>query len=259
MPADSTHLATPVERPPDGAARTLAVILPAYDEAAVIRHSVTAVAAALAGLGPAWHCEIVVVDDGSRDRTAALAAELAAGRDDLRLLRHAANRGLGAALRTGFAATAAEFVAVLDMDLSYAPDHLGPLLDALDRADADIAVASPYMPGGRVAGVPWRRRLLSRAANWYLSRMMGGRLRTLTGMVRVYRGATLRCLDLTAEGKDINIEIVERALQAGARFVEVPARLAWLAPRGGRVRLLAETGKVLRRGLQLRRLAQAAR
>ena len=239
----------------DGARPTLAVILPAYNEEAVVQRSIAAVAAALAALAPSWRWELIVVDDGSRDGTAALAAAAASRRDGVRLLRHPANRGLGAALRTGFAATDADYVGVLDMDLSYAPEQLGPLLDAIERSGADVAVASPYMPGGRVAGVPWRRRLLSRAANWYLSAMIGGRLRTLTGMVRVYRGPLLRRLDLRAEGKDINIEIVERALEAGARFVEVPSRLCWLAPRGGRVRLLAETRNVIRRGLRLRRLA----
>src|SRR5205085_298529 len=87
----------------------LSLVLPAFNEEAGIRQAVLEADDALAALVTDY--EILVVDDGSRDRTAAVVAELAATRPRVRLLRHGENRGYGAALRTGFEAAEFELVA----------------------------------------------------------------------------------------------------------------------------------------------------
>lgn len=244
------------EASPDGAAAGVAapdlrplvsVVVPAFDEAAALAAGIAAVDRELAALAGRYRFEIVIVDDGSGDGTGAIAAALAAGRSDLRVVRHAVNRGLGAALRTGFAATAGDVVVVLDADMSYAPSHVGRLLAALESTGAPIAAASPYMAGGSVRGVPAARLALSVAANRLLRAASGGAASTATGMVRAYDGAWIRALPLAADGMEVNAEIVRHALRSGAHIAEVPARLDWeAAGRGGSGR-----GSSLRVGRQI--------
>jgi hypothetical protein len=90
-----------------------------------------------------------------------------------------------------------------------------------------VVIASPYMDGGRTTGVPLVRRVGSRAANRLLGMVAPGRLHTLTGMVRAYDGPWLRSLHLTADGPDINTEILFAALGQGRKVVEIPAHLDW--------------------------------
>ena len=143
------------------------------------------------------------------------------------MLRHATNQRLGRALRSGFDQTTGDHVAVVDCDLSYAPDHITRMLHAAQDTGAQIVIASPYMKGGTTTNVPFVRRVLSRGANRLLAAAAGGGLTTLTGMVRVYDGPFIRSLDLRADDAEINIEIIDRARRLHARIVEVPAHLDW--------------------------------
>src|SRR5437764_11619549 len=96
----------------DGRTRELSLILPACNEAAGIREAIAEADAALAQLADDY--EILIVDDGSRDGTAAVVLEEVARRPRVRLLRHEDNRGYGAALRTGFEAARFARVAFTD-------------------------------------------------------------------------------------------------------------------------------------------------
>src|SRR5260221_317466 len=95
----------------------LSLVLPAYNEQAGLRQAIAEADEALAR-----HCadyEVLVVDDGSRDDTAAIAAGEATQRPHVRLLRHCVNRGYGAALRTGFEAARFDLVAFTDADCQF--------------------------------------------------------------------------------------------------------------------------------------------
>src|SRR5262245_46139619 len=98
----------------DGRSKELSLILPAYNEAAGIREAIAEADEALARLADDY--EILVVDDGSHDDTAAVVREEAARRPRVRLLLHETNRGYGAALRTGFEAARFDHVAFTDAD-----------------------------------------------------------------------------------------------------------------------------------------------
>ena len=205
----------------------VSVIIPAYQEGPSIASALAAVDAELATLSARYEAELIVVDDGSTDDTFAQAARFAERRLHVRVLRHPRNLGLGAALRTAFAQARGTYLVTLDADLSYSPQHVGQLLRALEEHGADMALASAYMPGGRVVNVPWVRRLLSREANRFLSLATSARIHTLTCMVRAYRAGLLAHLPTTSDGMEINHEIVFAALRAGATVVEIPALLAW--------------------------------
>lgn len=200
--------------------RTL-VVLPTYNEADNIAEVLRRLRAANPAVG------ILVVDDGSPDGTADLAA--AAGREvgDVDVLRRAGKAGLGTAYREGFRRAMAEGydVAVeMDSDLSHDPAALPQLLRAVEGG-ADLAVGSRYVPGGSIPEWSLHRRLLSRWGNRYASVALGLHVRDATSGYRAYRVDVLRRLDLDAvraDGYGFQIEMAYEVLRAGGTVVEVP-------------------------------------
>jgi len=226
---------SPVPRP------SVAVIVPAYNEADIIVDSLGRICEEMHNLEARFRWEVILVDDGSTDDTAALAEAYARAHPGVRVLRHRVNFRLGQAMRYAFGQTDADYVAVVDCDLSYDPSHIGRMLEAMIETGARIVVASPYRPGGRVTNVPWPRRVLSRVANRLLALTAANGLTTFTGMVRVYDGPFLRSLDLRAVDAEINTEIIYKAQVLRARIVEIPAHLDWtFASTGGRRRPAAD-------------------
>lgn len=212
----------------------VSVVVPAFNEADVIVDTLGRLVEHLHTLDARFRWEIVVVDDGSTDATSELAQDFAAEHPGVRVLRHRVNFRLGQALRYAFGQTTGEYVAVVDCDLSYSPDHLTRMLHAIQDSGARIVIASPYAKGGKTTNVPFVRRMLSRGANRILGAAAGGGLTTLTGMVRVYDGPFVRSLDLRAVDADINTEIIYKARILHARIVEIPAHLDWsFASTGG--------------------------
>lgn len=170
--------------------------------------------------------EAVLVDDGSVDGTAAAAERLAAALPAARLLRHPRNRGFGAGLRTGVAATTGDVVVSYDADCAYPASDVLRLLEALD-AGADVASATPFAEGGEVR-VGWVRSALSRSCSLVYRTALRGRargVRTFTCAFRAYRGDLVRSLRWDADGFLAAAEILSRCLIAGARVTEVASSL----------------------------------
>lgn len=211
----------PAERP------LVSIAVPAYNEAAVVEKNLATLCQYMESLEGEYRWELVVIDDGSRDETGELAEGFARTRENVRVFHHLVNFGLGQALRYAFTRCRGEYIVTLDMDLSYSPDHIGALLARIRETRAKIAIASPYMEGGKLSNVPWLREVLSRWANRFLSWAAPGRLSTLTGMVRAYDGRFVRSLNLKSMGMEVNAEIIYKALLLRARIEEVPAHLNW--------------------------------
>jgi dolichol-phosphate mannosyltransferase len=215
--------------PPAAAARVgVTVVIPAYNEGAALEAHLRTLTEAFDAVSDRYEVDYVFVDDGSRDETLAIATRIAEERSDMLVLRHENNRGLGAALRTAAEHAHDRYVLTVDSDLSYAPETLMRLLQTAVDNDADVVLASAYMKGGAVRGVPWMRAFLSREANRFLSLATGGRYATLTCMVRVYRLEFLRSrLRFDVDGMDVNAELAFQSLRAGGTIVEIPATLQW--------------------------------
>jgi dolichol-phosphate mannosyltransferase len=218
----------------------MTVIVPLRDEADGVAALARRLASLVAREAPPRRVDLVLVDDGSTDETAALLEEHFADAPAL-ILRHPRARGLGAALATGLEVTSSPLVGWLDADLTYDPAVLLELAAAVD-AGADVAVASCHHPGGKVEGVPRWRVQLSAAASALYRRLTGADLHTFTCMVRVYRREVLeRCRTPTAGFAGVT-EVLLQALWRGYAIAERPATLS--RRRAGRSKL-----RVLRVGL----------
>lgn len=174
--SDSPGLAT-LERPEpatapstssDGLAvsqPTVRVALPAYNEAEALEPLLVSLHETLAAAGLPH--EIVVVDDGSSDDTAAIAGH-ASFSMPVRLIQHEQNQGLAGALRTGLVdavkhARPGDIVLTMDSDNTH-PAGLIPRMLSLIHEGHDVVIGSRFQPGSRTIGVPWDRVLLSIAA-----------------------------------------------------------------------------------------------
>ena len=134
---------------------------------------------------------------------------------------------IGQALRDGFAISRGDVVVTFDSDLSYSVGHIGRMLEAMETEHVDIVVASPYMNGGQTTAIPWQRAVMSKQINRMLAATSQYDVRTVTGMVRAYRGPFIRGLSLKSMGPEINTEILYKAQIMRARVAEVPAHLDW--------------------------------
>ena len=197
----------------------LSVVMPVFNERATVREIVARVAAVDVGM----ELEIVLVDDGSSDGTRDLYDDIVATHPDvsIRVEIHPRNRGKGAALRTGFAATSGDIVLVQDADLEYDPGDYTRLLRPILDGRADVVF------GSRFVGSEEHRVL-------YFWHMIGNRLLTtmsnvftdlnLTDMetcYKVFRREVLDQIQLRSERFDIEPEITARVAKGRWRIYEV--------------------------------------
>jgi dolichol-phosphate mannosyltransferase len=193
----------------------LSLVIPAYNEEAGIRQAIAEADAALASLVTDY--DILVVDDGSTDQTAALVAAEAAARPHVHLLRHDCNRGYGAALRTGFQAARFECVAFTDADCQFHLDDLARLLPLTDQV--------PVVAGFREKRQDsWRRCFLSRGYNLLVCTLLGTRVRDCDCALKVFRREALASLLPETDGFLVNAEMLARAGQLGLDVAEVGVR-----------------------------------
>jgi len=197
------------------------VILPTYNEADNIERMLCSVRAALPEAG------VLVVDDGSPDKTAALAERVAGEIGGVHVLRRSAKSGLGSAYRAGFRwglERGYEALVEMDCDFSHDPGALPSLVAPL--ADGiDLSVGSRYVPGGEIPNWSFGRRFISRGGNIYAEVLLGLRVKDSTSGFRAYRAEILRKIDLgavRAEGYGFQIEMVRQVLEHGGRVTEVP-------------------------------------
>lgn len=205
----------------------ISVVIPAYNEEAIIEQSIGIITDYLKLRTDKYSWEIVLVDDGSSDKTGIIGDSLAKENKLLRVIHHTVNMNLGKALQTGFKEANGEIIVVLDLDLSYSVDHIEKLIERQIEVDADIVIASPYMKNGKVSGVPFKRALLSRIVNIFMRFAAQEKLYTFTGMVRAYKADFIKNLNLKTTNYEINPEILYKAMILRARIVEIPAHLDW--------------------------------
>lgn len=205
----------------------VSLVLPAFNEEAILTKNLGILCDYMKTLESKYRWEIILVDDGSIDRTGELAEAFATGRDNFHVFHHLVNYGLGQAFKFAFTHSQGDYILTLDIDLSYSPDHIERLLEKIQQTRAKLVIASPYMKEGTISHVPAMRRFLSVAANRFLSTSAQGNLSTLTSMVRVYDGKYVKSLNLRSVGMEVMQEIIYKSMLLRARIEEIPAHLDW--------------------------------
>ena len=198
------------------------VVLPTYQEAENIQDILARIRSAV----PDAH--VLVVDDGSPDGTADLAAATGEDLGQIDVLRRTAKSGLGPSYRAGFAwgiERHHEVLIEMDADGQHDPVVLPQLIAQVTSGPADLAIGSRYVAGGTVPGWPRHRRLISQVGNRYVGFMLRMPVRDATAGYRAYRTSIIEEIGLDqsrADGYGFQIEMAYEVNKAGGTIVEVP-------------------------------------
>jgi dolichol-phosphate mannosyltransferase len=204
---------------------SLGVVVPVYNEEATIEGALGAIVdAARRYEGEAL---VIAVDDGSSDDSLAIVERLTAALDLLGLVRHEANQGYGAALRTGASRAReleVEYVAFIDSDLTNPPEDL-LTIGRLAAEGHRYIKGSRFVAGGSMAAVPLRRRGVSRAGNLVGAALFGAGVRDVTNGFRAVRLADYVLWPLREPGFAAIVEELYWARRNGLEVVEFPTVL----------------------------------
>jgi len=226
----------------------LSVVIAAYNEEQVIGASVERVASYLAG----GDHELVVVDDGSRDRTAALVEALQPRYPQLRLLRLPRNQGKGSAIRAGVLASRGRYVLYTDADLVYPIEGVEPFMRALD-AGADVAIGSRrhartlFALNPRHFSYIYQRHLVGQAYIWTVDRALRLGVSDTQCGFKCFRGVVARDIfaRLTLSDFAFDVEALYVARLLGYRIVELPVYFVYLGEQSS-VELVRDSLRMLR-------------
>jgi glycosyltransferase involved in cell wall biosynthesis len=198
----------------------LSVVIPVYNEAATVASVIELVRNAPVETS----LEIVVVDDASTDGTRRILEELAAANGEtLRLIVHPANRGKGAAVRTGIAAARGEIVLIQDADFEYDPRDYPVLLEPILEGHADVVFGNRFHGGSHRVLYFWHY-VANRSLTLITNVLTGLNLMDMEVGYKVFRADTLARLRLTADRFGIEPELVIKVARLRCRIYEVPIR-----------------------------------
>ena len=196
----------------------LSIIIPVFNEESTI----TRVLEKLSSIAFPFETEIVIVDDGSTDRTAEAIARF--NRDNiLKVHTSLINLGKGAAVRFGIEYADGDYVVIQDADLELDPADIVSLVGPIANGGAAVVYGSRFKGRRRgAARVPWYTILANRLLTGYTNLLYGCRLTDMATAYKLVRGDVIRSLNLRCVGFEFDPEITAKLLRLGHRIVEVP-------------------------------------
>ncbi len=192
----------------------LSVFFPAYNDSGTIASLVITALQSARRLTP--DCEIIVVNDGSVDATAAIADELARTYPEVRVVHHEGNRGYGGAVRTGFASATRELVFYTDGDAQYDPAEMALLWE---RFDDTVDLVNGYKIS---RSDPLHRILIGRVYHHTVKLLFGLKVRDVDCDFRLMRRSIFDRVALEKNSGVICLEMMKKIQDAGFRIAEVP-------------------------------------
>ncbi len=203
----------------------ISLVIPAYNESEGVHQTAEAVRSILSYLEKKYAVEVVFVNDGSKDNTAALLQAEFKGNEAVRVVSHDRNRGLGAAIRTGFEQATGDIIITTDFDGTYPLNTIPQLLSKLLVEKVDIVTASPYHPQGHVEGVPRYRLVFSFGASLLYRLLVSWRIHTWTALYRAYRRSVIETVTFDSSDFLAGTELLVKAIRAGYTVSEFPTTL----------------------------------
>ncbi len=219
----------------------ITVLLPAYDEEGNIGKLIPRINKTLVENKLSYN--ILVVDDGSTDKTGEILEKLST-EFPLSIARHARNRGLGTALKTGFneilsKKSSTDVIVVMDSDNTHDPNSIIEMLKGIWGGN-DVVIASRYKSGSRVSGVPKIRRLASKVLSLIMKRLFP--VNNVYDYTSGYRAYTIKSIEklkefkgekfLMSTGFVVMVELLINLSEIGCAFSEAPIKLEYGEKKG---------------------------
>ncbi len=196
--------------------RCLSVVIPCYNEEATIAHVVRKV------LQLEAVAEVIVVNDCSRDSTAEIVRELAAGDSRVRLLEHAVNRGKTEALKTGFAQLRGEIVIVQDADLEYDPSEIPDVIQPIIDGKADVVYGSRFLVRKACRVLYFYHFLANKLLTFFSNLLTNLNMTDVETGYKAFRSDIMRNIVITSSGFGFEIEVTAKVAKLGCAIYEVP-------------------------------------
>ena len=207
----------------------LSVVIPARDEEGAIGQTVAEVTAALTAERIPF--EIVVVDDGSTDRTAACVRQAMERCTDIRLVNNPGPHGFGLAVRAGLAQTTGDAVAVMMADGSDSPEDLVQYYRKILEG-YDCVFGSRFIQGGRIVDYPVHKLAINRMANWFIRMLFRVKFNDTTNAFKCYRRQAIEGMQpLISPHFNLTVEMPLKAMVRGYSFAVVP--ISWTNRKSG--------------------------
>lgn len=198
----------------------LSILIPVYNERAVVRSCLEQVLAA--PLPENMDRELIIVDDCSQDGTAAILEEMAALHPCIRLFRHEVNQGKGAAIRTAIAKAEGDFALIQDADLEYDPSEYPQLLRPLLDGRADAVFGSRYLSGSQRRVLPYWHSRINGFLTWASNVFSNLDLTDMETCYKVYRTDLLKSIPIRSNRFGIEPELTMKSAKRRLRIYEVP-------------------------------------
>lgn len=232
----------------EGTAVKVSLVIPAYNERAIIADTLHAVSARLSALTDEY--EVLIVDDGSTDGTGDAVA--GCGDPRVRLERYAPNRGKGCAVRTGMLAARGEIILCTDADLAYGTEVFGLLLDRFAAGSADLVIGSRRLARDGYQNYPPLRLLASRCFGLLVKLASGLDYDTQCG-IKGYRRPAARAIfaQCTTDGFSFDFEALMRAEKLGLRVEQIPVSVVNF--RESKVNIIRDSLRMFRDLFRIRR------
>jgi len=190
----------------------VSVLIPCYNEEETIGEVIERILV----LETRYDKEIIVIDDGSTDRSCSVVEKY----PQVRLVRHSSNRGKGEAVRTGLKYATGEITAIQDADMEYKPDDLPKLVEPILSGEADVVLGSRFL--GRAEGMSRSHWLANKFLSFITTLICHCRITDVMTGHKAFKAEVLRGLDLRSSEFEIETELAAKAIAKGYRFKEVP-------------------------------------
>jgi glycosyltransferase involved in cell wall biosynthesis len=228
----------------------ISIVIPAYNERARLGPTLDRVLDFIRQ--QAWDAEVIVVDDGSHDRTADLVRDCARGNPIVRLVQNPGNRGKGYSVRNGVLNAQGAMVLFTDADLSSPIEEAPKLFDAIE-AGADVAIGSRWARSElQTQRQPIGRQVMGRTFNVLLRILLGLDFKDTQCGFKAFRRGAAKALFLLqrVEGWGFDAELLLLARKAGFTVAEVP--VVWAHGEGSRIHPVTDGSKMLLELLRIR-------
>jgi glycosyltransferase involved in cell wall biosynthesis len=190
--------------------------MPVYNEAATLPAIVESV------IGIPHLLELIIVDDCSRDNTNAIAHELAARFDRIRVVKHEKNGGKTEALKTGFAMSTGDIVIVQDADLEYDPTEIADVIEPILNGRADVVYGSRFMVKKAARVLYFAHYLANKSLTFFSNCLTNLNMSDMETCYKAFRGEIIRNMVITSSGFGFEVEVTAKIAKLKCSIYEVP-------------------------------------